>query len=591
MNSRTMALAAVALVMVAAAGIAVYITTDDEYSISYELNGGTQNQLNPTTYTEGKQVTLYDPYDDDLVFVSWYLDKELTRPVDSLAPGTSGDITLYAGWTDTVVGKALEFKVSGSYDSGILNSYLLDGTVTYSYLYQNDEGRYLISTQTEMEYRFFDTTQHTSSEDSYWSGDSDYTEVYIGKDTIGTVNGEKVCDVVRLVHSDGSSETQWIGDGWITYRIEYRSQQMFTLVQIVYELSDVYSFQTDSEVGVTAFADLGINVTGDGTYSPGDSVTLVAEPEPGTEFSGWYDSDGDLVSASSTYTFTAQYGDISLYAMNSQDPDIVTSTGTPLTSDGSDGTTWSIYDSDGVLYSSFTGNPEQFSFDDPGSYTIVTYDPETGVHRQFTAMVDGYTTVGYEWTVDGTTYTYSLSILYSDVEYYRDYYDVSQRQQDIVHNHQRDVTFVTYGDEYIQRMAADFAAMTSGMTDLERVGFLLAFVQAIGYEDDEVYMGYEEYWKFPLETLYDHGGDCEDTSILLAALSEAMGYDAALILMPGHMATGVHIDGTHQGLQGFYYTSDPNKVYYYCETTSTGYDIGRIPSGVDTSDVTLVTIP
>ena len=55
MNSRTMALAAVALVMVAAAGIAVYITTDDEYSISYELNGGTQNQLNPTTYTEGKR--------------------------------------------------------------------------------------------------------------------------------------------------------------------------------------------------------------------------------------------------------------------------------------------------------------------------------------------------------------------------------------------------------------------------------------------------------------------------------------------------------------------------------------------------------
>ena len=49
MNSRTMALAAVALVMVAAAGIAVYITTDDEYSISYDLNGGTQNQLNPTT--------------------------------------------------------------------------------------------------------------------------------------------------------------------------------------------------------------------------------------------------------------------------------------------------------------------------------------------------------------------------------------------------------------------------------------------------------------------------------------------------------------------------------------------------------------
>ena len=112
----------------------------------------------------------------------------------------------------------------------------------------------------------------------------------------------------------------------------------------------------------------------------------------------------------------------------------------------------------------------------------------------------------------------------------------------------------------------------------------------MGYEDDSVYMGYEEYWKFPLETLYDHGGDCEDTSILLASLTEAMGYDASLLLFPGHMATGIHIDGDYPDLDGFYLRSDPDTVYYYCETTSTGYMVGQIPSSVDTSDTTMVVI-
>lgn len=128
--------------------------------------------------------------------------------------------------------------------------------------------------------------------------------------------------------------------------------------------------------------------------------------------------------------------------------------------------------------------------------------------------------------------------------------------------------------------------MTSGMSELEGANFILAFSQCLGYEDDQMYMGTEEYWKFPLETLYDHGGDCEDTSILLAAIAKAMGYDTALLLFPGHMATGMVVDGA----TGTYFATNSSARYFYCETTATGYSVGELPQSMQGYTATMVVI-
>jgi hypothetical protein len=48
-----------------------------------------------------------------------------------------------------------------------------------------------------------------------------------------------------------------------------------------------------------------------------------------------------------------------------------------------------------------------------------------------------------------------------------------------------------------------------------------------------------EYPKYPLETLVEKKGDCEDQSILAAALLAAMGYEVALLILPIHVALGV----------------------------------------------------
>ena len=60
-----------------------------------------------------------------------------------------------------------------------------------------------------------------------------------------------------------------------------------------------------------------------------------------------------------------------------------------------------------------------------------------------------------------------------------------------------------------------------------------------------------EYPRYPIETLVDNEGDCEDTAILTASLLNLMGYDAVLLDVPEHMAVG--ISGGNVSFSGFHY--------------------------------------
>ncbi len=109
------------------------------------------------------------------------------------------------------------------------------------------------------------------------------------------------------------------------------------------------------------------------------------------------------------------------------------------------------------------------------------------------------------------------------------------------------------------------------LTDLtmdDKEGLLCSFVQSMEYEQDTTTL---EYPKYPVETLIDNGGDCEDTTILMGHLLHEMGVDTALIYMPGHMALA--IEGNSTGLT---WTLD-NKTYSYMETTAKGWNLGDVP--------------
>jgi len=95
---------------------------------------------------------------------------------------------------------------------------------------------------------------------------------------------------------------------------------------------------------------------------------------------------------------------------------------------------------------------------------------------------------------------------------------------------------------------------------------VVAFVQSITYQSEAA-----DYWKYPIETLADGNGDCEDTAILTAALLKEMGYDVAVVFLPEHAAVAVSCENCN----GYYYPLN-GKRYYYLETTGTGLSLGSM---------------
>lgn len=123
------------------------------------------------------------------------------------------------------------------------------------------------------------------------------------------------------------------------------------------------------------------------------------------------------------------------------------------------------------------------------------------------------------------------------------------------------------------------ATQREGFGELQTVQFAASFVQSLPYTTDSLSTGYDEYPRYPIETLVDNGGDCEDTAILMASLLKGMGYGVVLIVFPetaaspGHCAVGV-LGG--EGIYGTYFEYNGGK-YFYLETTNTGWAIGQIP--------------
>ena len=173
--------------------------------------------------------------------------------------------------------------------------------------------------------------------------------------------------------------------------------------------------------------------------------------------------------------------------------------------------------------------------------------------------------LNYTWTYADETYSMSLVVAEPMYEYYstKERYETSDYRGYILEPND---------DTYIELMVLEFdkIAALNNMTETEEVELVTSFVQNLHYLTDDT-TGYDEYPKFPIESLVDEGGDCEDTSILLSHLLEAMNIDTALLTLPGHMAIGVALNAT-----GAHWDVG-NTTYYYLETTVDGWDIGEIP--------------
>ena len=86
------------------------------YSITYELNGGTNNPSNPASYTiESDVITLKDPSRNGYDFSGWYKTSAFSDQVTEIIGGSHGDLVLYAKWTPIV------YSITYNLDGGTNN--------------------------------------------------------------------------------------------------------------------------------------------------------------------------------------------------------------------------------------------------------------------------------------------------------------------------------------------------------------------------------------------------------------------------------------------------------------------------------------
>ncbi|MDD1772751.1 MAG: fibronectin type III domain-containing protein [Methanomassiliicoccales archaeon] len=205
------------------------------------------------------------------------------------------------------------------------------------------------------------------------------------------------------------------------------------------------------------------------------------------------------------------------------------------------------------------------------------------------ASITSYYTAGegtytYYWTYEGDNYSISFELSDDLYEYYVDYsierYMITDDGEDNA------VNFITVDDvviTYIAECMEDLTAQ-SGLDGAEEAQMVLNFVQeSIPYSYDTDTHSMDDYWSFPVETLYEGSGDCEDKSFLYTSILESIGYETALLMYDDHVAVGVNCTG----LSGWYYGVDGIR-YYYCETTATGWAIGEMPSGYNEANVMVI---
>ena len=105
------------------------------------------------------------------------------------------------------------------------------------------------------------------------------------------------------------------------------------------------------------------------------------------------------------------------------------------------------------------------------------------------------------------------------------------------------------------------------LTDDEYLELITVYIQSLRYETRE-----QNPVKFPVETVVDRAGDCDDKSLLLAGLLSREGYPVALLLFgpESHMAIGVGSGDYHYKNTGYAFVETTNYSFIGVPTDKLG---------------------
>jgi hypothetical protein len=187
---------------------------------------------------------------------------------------------------------------------------------------------------------------------------------------------------------------------------------------------------------------------------------------------------------------------------------------------------------------------------------LADYGPSENITRRF------------DWVHKNNNWWYTATLSNSVYQSYLDRPRIELKDWAVYATHPGNEWLTDGLAEVIQR---DAPAL--GYSAYDIVECAVVFVQSIPYTTDADTKAKSDYPRFPIETVVENTGDCEDHAILLASVLHDLGYDAILLDFPTHIAVGIAGDPS---IKGTYYDYR-GKRFYYIETTSKGWKIGEIP--------------
>ena len=529
------AVAVIAIVAVAALAMMGGGGSDD---ITYELNGGVNNENNPTGY-KSDVVTLYDPSREGYDFSGWYLEPNFINKVTSLNK-SMGKVTVYAKWAYKVYNVEYVLNCdtavninpkSVTWESGTLRGACsldrcfdawystptfepaskvgsftdiksdttlyakwksLAGTkYEFSVEYLGTSYTMADSSTAEMKIAIDDGERILSSSFAnydyvlgagiarYTGYDSSWSDGsdfdFIRMETLSTIDGTK-----ELFVFQNDDSTYWIDEYFHPYRIEE--------YDLRFTLSSYSTYTVPTVISITVYSSDGITVKGSGTYNVGDDVDLTATASSGKKFKGFcFDGNGiysnpsmKFVACDSLTLFALEKNEYAVYAEGSySDPK------------------WTVTDdrTDNVVATAYS-NPAFVSLDDSMSYTA-SFTAKSGgkdVNLKQDLITGLLHTNKYTWDFESYRYTMTSEDYVPSYVYFKNYNTDGRHHINDV----KDSEFLTYTDPRIVDVVETLQEECEYMSDLQMANYTLRFVQeSLTYTSDASGKGMNGYWKYP----------------------------------------------------------------------------------------------
>ena len=190
------------------------------------------------------------------------------------------------------------------------------------------------------------------------------------------------------------------------------------------------------------------------------------------------------------------------------------------------------------------------------------------LENKLNAILNTTATQYYRFTYKYVSYDWALPVPLRTYFYYKDLPRPTKYDTMVIDSYADNVMNI------LSQQVED-AALTNDMKPTDVINLVATFVRSLPHSDEDARTPFDGYPRYPVETLFDQGGDSEDNSILIASLLIRERYDVVFLLFqqPKHLAVGVNAP-TAIGYRWEY----QGNWYYYLEPNEKNWELGELPT-------------